>query len=211
MNKFYFSALIIGLLSIAQGKAQTTGSTIFGHNSGLHAHSSFYAYPEYNNIVLRWQTSGEENIDRFTVEHSLDSIHFTPLHELVARGSDEDITYQDGDNYPSAGVNYYRLKVVNKDGRFFYSSVISIDMGNNTLPVLKPSVLNQGSTLRLSTYYGQPMIIDFFNSGGMRVSSYMVNSTSFDINTSNWGRGLYFYRMSDPTHPLINAGKVMIL
>jgi hypothetical protein len=43
------------------------------------------------------------------------------------------------------------------------------------------------------------------------LKSVLVNSSSFNINTTGWAKGLIFYRISDKTHPLIDAGKIMIL
>jgi hypothetical protein len=59
--------------------------------------------------------------------------------------------------------------------------------------------------------YSQPMIINFYDRAGIQVGSFLVNSTEFNIPISNLGKGIYFYRISDATHPLIDAGKIMVL
>ena len=84
-------------------------------------------------------------------------------------------------------------------------------MTGKKMPALTPTVLNMGGTLRVGPYYQQPVMVNFFNESGMKVGAYMVNSTSFNINTSGWGKGIFFYRISDATHPLIDAGKIMVL
>lgn len=199
MKKFYFSALVLFLMSISQ--------------AGYSQISNFTAHFENNIVMLHWQTGNEVNTDHYVVEHSLDSVHFAPLHEIVAiRGSDKITDYDDADSYPNDRTNYYRIKEVSKDDQAFYSPFVRVDMTDKPVPVLKPSVLHQGSTLRLDPYYNdQPLIVDFFNTRGMKMGSYMVNSSSFDINTAAWGKGLYFYRISDPIHPLITSGKIMVM
>ena len=79
--------------------------------------------------------------------------------------------------------------------------------------MLRPSVLNAGGgTLHVTdTYFTQPLTIDVYDQAGTRIGSFIVNSTAFDIPVDNWTKGMYFYRISDATHPLIDAGKIMIL
>ena len=199
MKKFYFSLLTLFLISISL--------------AGYSQISNFTAHFENNIVMLHWQTGSEVNTDHYVVEHSLDSVHFAPLHEIVAiRGYDKVTDYDDADSYPNARTNYYRVKEVSKDNHAFYSPFVRIDMTSNPVPVLKPTVVYMGSTIRLDPYYDdQPLIVDFFNAGGMKMGSYMVNTSSFNINTSTWGKGLFFYRISDPNHPLISAGKIVVM
>ncbi|HEX9513267.1 MAG TPA: hypothetical protein VF939_22405 [Puia sp.] len=215
MKKFYLSALIFcGLFVTAQTNAQSSGPAIISDGGEQGPATTFNAYSENNNniVMIRWKTSNELDIDHFVVEHSTDGIHFEPLHVVVAGGgAAEAQSYEDGDPYPVAQENYYRLTIVSKDGHSFYSPIVGVDMTGKKMPALVPTVLQMGGTLRVAPYYRQPVIINFFNESGMKVGAYMVNSSSFNISTSGWGKGIFFYRISDATHPLIDAGKIMVL
>lgn len=203
MKKFYFSALIS--CSLLLTAAQTNGQV---------DHSSLYAYTENQNvIVLRWSTGNERAVDHYVIEKSTDSLLFNPLHEVVARGVIDavgDSSYQDEDAYPGSSVNYYRLATIFKDGNAIYSPVVRVDVNSARTPVLKPTVLTVGGTLYMDNFHEQPLIVDFYTVGGARVGSYMVNSTSFNINTSALSRGLLIYRICDENHALINAGKIIL-
>jgi hypothetical protein len=173
----------------------------------------FTAYQDGNSemVTIRWQLMTELNTDHYVLEHATDTTNFSPMHEMVARGGQgEGPAYRDEDNNASDKLNYYRLKIVGKDGHAFYSASVSVDMTGKIPPAIKPTVLNMGNTLRLNTYYRQPLTVNFFNEGGRMVATYLVNSSSFDVNTSNWGKGLFIYRFSDSSHPLIAAGKILI-
>ena len=84
-------------------------------------------------------------------------------------------------------------------------------MDTRRTPVLKPTILQTGSTIRMDNYHEQPLTVNFFNANGRLMGSFIVNSTSFDIPTTGWNKGVFFYRISDATHPLITAGKIMII
>jgi hypothetical protein len=211
MNKFTFSALIFcGLFAAAPTRGQSVGSTPVIVSQG--DHSGFFAYPEDNKVVMRWQSGDETNVDHFVIEHSIDSIHFDPLHELVSKGAiDLDSSYRDEDDYPVGPVGYYRLEVVDKDGNSFYYPAVRVDLAGKNRLVLKPTVITMGATVRLDAYHEQPLTINVFSESGKLTGSYMVNSTSFDISTSGWSKGIYIYRISDASHPLLDAGKIMVL
>lgn len=200
MKSFCLSALIsCGLLL---GAAQTKGQTLF-------------AYTENRNIIIRWTSANEEGIDRYVIERSNDSIHFTPLHEIVSKGPFTDQgenSYQDADTYPPASVNFYRLRTVLRDGGSFLSPTLRVDVETRDMPVLKPTVIHMGGTLRLDNYRSDQLLtVNIFDANGTLLGSYMVNGTNFNINTDKLAKGILFYRISDKTHPLIDAGKLMIL
>jgi hypothetical protein len=173
----------------------------------------FYGYPENNIVMLRWTAGNERSVDRYVVERSADSIHFDPLHEVVGRGAidaDGDSSYQDADSYPQTSPYYYRIRTVFLDGNSIVSPVIRVDVDYRRTPVLKPTVLYRGGTLRMDDTHDQPVTVNFFNTAGALVGSYLVNGNTFDINTTTFGKGMLIYRVSDEHHALINAGKIMI-
>ena len=216
MKKLYFSGLIsCGLLLAA---AQTNGQTFEQNGAPITVspanHTGLLAYPENENvIVLRWYAGDERQIDHYVIEKSTDSSYFNPLHEVVARGVNGesiDSSYQDEDSYPTAPVNYYRLVTVMKDGSSVYSPVVRIDVNDRRTPVLKPTVLHMGGTLRMDNFHEQPLQVNFYTAGGAIIAGYMVNSTSFNVNTDGWATGIVFYRISDENHALISAGKILV-
>lgn len=217
MKNSIFSGLIFCSLLLAA--AQTNGQTFEQNGTPIFVssadHSAFNAYPQDNIVVLRWKTGNERDVDRYVIERSDDTLHFNSMDEVVAKGSidqdSQDSSYSDMDSYPASPINYYRLRTIMKDGSSSVSDFVRVDMNTAKMPVLYPSVLHMGGTLRMNNYHEQPITVNFFNERGTLMGSFMVNSTSFDIPSQGWGRGIFFYRISDETHPLINAGKIMIL
>lgn len=83
-----------------------------------------------NAVSLSWTTSEEAGASHFDIERSTNAREFVQLGRVQAKGnSAASQQYQFLDNRPEAGDNYYRLRMVDKDGSFEYSRVIVIDNG----------------------------------------------------------------------------------
>ena len=79
-------------------------------------------------VLLNFQTANEINTEKFIIEKSLDGVHFSSIDSLY---SNQNITlnnYSTKDYNPYSGINYYRIKQIDKDGRFSYSKIISINI-----------------------------------------------------------------------------------
>jgi hypothetical protein len=213
MKKLIFPALISCSLLVA---AQTFGQSFGDNNSPVILspadHSAFFAYAENNIVIMRWGTGNEKEVDHYVIEHSADSVHFDPLHQVVSKSAiDMDSSYQDADPYPASPVNFYRLVTVNSDGVPEYSAAVRVDVNTANTPVLEPSVIHAGGTLRLDPYTDQLYQINFFTANGQLIGAYTVNSSSFTINATGWPVGMYFYRISGEHQPLVTSGKILLV
>ena len=86
-------------------------------------------------VRLSWETTEEVNNDYFGVQRSLNPANgFETVATVKGRGtSDRPITYQTIDPNTNTDYTYYRLKQVDVDGTFAYSSIIAVKGG---LPLL---------------------------------------------------------------------------
>ena len=80
-----------------------------------------------NTIELRWSTDHEMNIGRFIPEISTDGIHFSPAGLVNPSGNTSNqyqflVTPAD-----AAPVYYFRLKWLEADGSFRYSSIVRVN------------------------------------------------------------------------------------
>lgn len=77
--------------------------------------------------VLEWSTATETDSDYFTIEKSTNGIHFQELERIKAAGNSNTVlVYHFNDENPLTGNNYYRLKQMDMNGSFHYSSIISV-------------------------------------------------------------------------------------
>ncbi|MFN8262538.1 MAG: T9SS type A sorting domain-containing protein [Chitinophagales bacterium] len=76
--------------------------------------------------ILTWLTASEQNTEKFEIEKSLGNGWTTIGTQMAAGNSTDLLTYNYTDFNPVVGSNYYRLKIIDFDGTFKYSSVINI-------------------------------------------------------------------------------------
>lgn len=77
--------------------------------------------------VLNWNTASETNSGYFSIERSDNGSTFYSIGRVNASGfSTTEVKYNFTDANPLAGVNYYRLAMVDKDGSLEYSKIVSL-------------------------------------------------------------------------------------
>lgn len=118
---------------------------------------NFTARAEGVNARLDWYTASEQNSSHFDVERSLDGSNFVVAGKVNAAGnSSSNRTYAFTDNLakiPHNGVVYYRLNMIDKDGKTAYSEVKSIRPGKvlSGAALLQNPVSNEARILYQAT------------------------------------------------------------
>lgn len=83
-------------------------------------------------VLLNWQTTAEINNHYFDVERSSDGILFSTIGTVNGHGTTSIAhSYSLIDPHPLQGYNYYRLRQVDFDGHFMYSTVRIVELKNN--------------------------------------------------------------------------------
>ena len=104
---------------------------------------SFIGWNQPDINVLKWITASEQNSKSFEVEKSTNNSDWNYIGEKAGAGnSSSEITYFFNDVNSVIGDNYYRLKMIDNDGSFKYSSVINIPISqvyNNSFVAIYPN------------------------------------------------------------------------
>jgi hypothetical protein len=115
--------------------------------------TSFNAAADGLSTRLVWNTEEEENIASYVVEKSTDGRTYTAIGTVKAANQK---TYSFIDGQPGSDNSYYRLKMVDNDGSFKYSYIVSIKSKlsvnislspnpvKNMLMIQHPKVLSEG-------------------------------------------------------------------
>jgi hypothetical protein len=84
-------------------------------------------------VRISWSTSQEENSNYYDVERSSDQSTWTSIGTVKAKGfSSTTSNYFLNDMSPVDGTGYYRLKMVDLDGKFTYSKAIPVTIDNSS-------------------------------------------------------------------------------
>ena len=89
-------------------------------------------------VDLNWVTASEYNTKHFEVERSSDGQSFEKMTTVGARGNSSSATSYDlADTQPLKPITYYRLKIIDFDGKFEYSNIVIIRIENSVQLVTK--------------------------------------------------------------------------
>lgn len=89
-----------------------------------------------NNTLLQWNVSDELNVDNYTIEFSKDGQTFNTIGNVAATNMKaQPKSYSFIHTSPVSGNNYYRLKIIDKDGKYTWSSVRIVTVNANSVKV----------------------------------------------------------------------------
>ncbi|HEY1022409.1 MAG TPA: T9SS type A sorting domain-containing protein, partial [Flavisolibacter sp.] len=155
---------------------------------------SFTAKKVNTSVLLTWDIAGEENVARYEVERSQDGRSFTRIGQIQSHGKD---TYTFSDDAPLS-EGYYRIKNVDNDGSFKYSTIARIAGGKSTI-VLRafPQPVTSQLTLQHPVVEGKTMV-SISNAEGRVVKSVQPATGSMQtyVDMSTLGKGMYFIRIA---------------
>jgi hypothetical protein len=93
---------------------------------------AFKARKEGPIAQLNWQTSAETNSDHFGIQRSSNGKNWAELGKVNAWYESNNLrSYFFDDVTPAPGMNYYRLKMVDRNGQFAYSPIESLRFEDN--------------------------------------------------------------------------------
>ncbi|MCU0441640.1 MAG: T9SS type A sorting domain-containing protein [Bacteroidia bacterium] len=163
--------------------------------------------------LLTWSTGSEKNTSHFEIEWSVDGLRFIELSRVKAKGNTEvKQQYQ----FMHTGIstsNYYRLRMVDFDGKYAYSPIRFVgqllsteQLGIKVWPV--PSVdkvtVQSQSGVALASY----VVYDAF---GKEVMSNLLNqSPQCEIDLSQLNTGIYILKVSTITGEFFNERLVKV-
>ena len=153
---------------------------------------------------MNWSTGQEHNFSHFIIERSTDGENFSQVALVFGAGeSDSKInySYNDKDLKSRGGIIYYRLKQVDVDGKFSYSSVRIIRLGDEKTSITLTTFPNPVATdLRItlpSSWQNKHLQIDLYNVSGQLVNAQDIanSSQTESIPVASLQKGIYFVQV----------------
>jgi hypothetical protein len=153
-----------------------------------------------NDVLLKWKTLSESNTDHFEIERSADGINFTQLAGKTAAGNSSiELSYDFTDPNMTGNIYYYRIKLVDFDGKVSYSNIAVVRKAGSikritTFPNPAASQIN----LEFSNAKGN-YTVSMYDQAGQEVHTQRVSIgytvQYITINRKSLAAGSYFLRV----------------
>ena len=144
--------------------------------------------------LLYWQTSQEKNFSHFEVQHGRNGLLFTGVTAIKGNSNGN---YHYTHTTPFPGINYYRLKMVDRDGTFAYSKIISLtNEGNRS--VVYPNPASTLVTIHVDNTLLQSMA-NLYDVTGRLLKNVVIRTSPQQINVTSLSSGVYIMKFADGT------------
>ncbi|MEO6542357.1 MAG: T9SS type A sorting domain-containing protein [Ferruginibacter sp.] len=153
--------------------------------------------------LLNWKTAQEFNASHFEIERSTDALIFSYIGKVTAVGNTSTgSTYSFTDNAPAKGFDYYRLKQVDRDGRFTYTPARVLNFDDLDAGSVKyyPNPVNRMLNIELTDEIrSQQKWFTLSNTGGEVLDQVKIAANSDRIlilDLGKYPKGIYFIQLS---------------
>jgi hypothetical protein len=144
-------------------------------------------------ILVSWATASEINNDFFTVEKSSDGQYWEEIGTVSgSRNSSTEKWYELQDPKPKNGMNYYRVRQTDYDGKSSYSTITSVKVdgaGTST------KVQAQNGSITISSF--EPVSVIIFDVSGRQIVNKNINFYE-EITVAK--TGIYFVKINGTTN-----------
>jgi len=215
--------------SIDNGDAVTpgiNGSVLFSTTNGVQSFSQFVItttagplpvewldfqaglQPDHRSVRLYWSVNQTPDVSHFIVEKSSDGIAFQSIGQVTARPLGGLQNYETADKQPVAGLNYYRLRQVDVDGKASLSPVrvVALDLQAEVWS-LYPNPLGAGQSLTIQTQAKDAYRLRLFDVTGKVVLEKNLTGTA-KLDNLNLPAGFYGYEILSDVRRV--TGKVVV-
>jgi len=187
--------------------------------------SSFASAAQGRTVVLNWSTKTEKNSNLFEVERSLAaSTNWSTVGTVKAAGlSNSTKSYSYSDTKLQSGKYQYRLKMVDADGSFSYSSVEAAEVAipkDFAVSQNYPNPFNPSTKIDYQVPVDAKVILEVYNVTGQKVMELVNQQMSagyytVDFGASKLSSGVYIYRLTASDlatgHNFSSIKKMMLL
>jgi subtilisin family serine protease len=128
---------------------------------------------QQNQALLNWSAEQEINFEKYELERSTNGINFTSMASIPARSSTTLVSYSYTDiSLPNSAIIYYRLKMIDIDGKFRYSNIIQlkrVSIAENRIVSIAPNPFVNTITIQYESNKKENLQVAIYNSKGQLI------------------------------------------
>ena len=175
------------------------------------------AHQKGSGVSVEWSTAQENNSHHFEVERSANgNSNWSTVALVNASGNSSTAkNYNAYDAKPLSGINFYRLKQVDKDGVFKYSKTVRVNINSAKTGVsVLTNPFHNSVTVDFLSDVDQAVSVRLLDIAGKQVAvakwSIQNGSTRKELsNVSGLQQGMYILTVSDANGQVLYNNKVM--
>ncbi len=152
-------------------------------------------------VLLEWTVTGRAG-NSFDVERSKNGIGFEKIGEVKAgsagsgKGAAEN-DYNFIDAQPLDGMNFYRIRQKNEEGKYVYSRIVSVLFSTDkNIIELYPNPAREAVHIKY-TGKAEKIIVEIYNTAGQKLYHQNINTNLPKIHLPDLAAGNYILRVAD--------------
>ena len=153
---------------------------------------SFTCIPEEDHANIKWESYEESNLEKYEVEYSGDGEHFKQVFTVMAKGSNREYYVV---HFPKSRQAFYKLKMIDKDGKFRYSQIRRIEFKQQPAIEVYPNPATSSISFISKNIISIPKI-EVVNVNGVTINTIRNVYSSQLINIGNLPNGMYLLKLS---------------
>ncbi|MCF2488313.1 T9SS type A sorting domain-containing protein [Dyadobacter sp. CY347] len=157
--------------------------------------SAFNVKKEGTVATLSWSTTSETNSDHFEVQHSGDGKKWEVLDIVAAQGESKSLVPYSYTHTNPLASNLYRLRMVDLDGTFAFSTIKSLKFDGDAQLSVYPNPTTDRIVLNSSQAISS---VKFYDQRGVLVMNALPDASNA-IDVTKLSQGTYFVKINDGT------------
>jgi hypothetical protein len=159
--------------------------------------AGIYAVNKGHTVSIAWEAKTETVGALFQIERLAGNGTFLPIGKVVANGSNGKYAFVD--HFPKAGINQYRLKMVELDGTYSFSAVVMARVNTvvyNKIAVY-PNPAYDNVFIKINGEIEKNATITIYDVYGSKIRTKTVSSVNISENIQQLPPGIYFVHYTD--------------
>jgi hypothetical protein len=160
---------------------------------------TFSATPVANGQVkIDWKVAEQEDVKHYAVQRSFQGNAFETV-AVLQNTNDVNYGYLDDASQVPYATIYYRLMIVEKDGKESFSKVVAVRNNRSVTKVLLfPNPVRQSLVITVPNFQ-KPLLAKLHNMQGQVLKTFIIASHKQTIDLSNLAAGIYQLKLEDGT------------
>lgn len=157
-----------------------------------------------NEVALEWTVAREVNNYQFVIERSTDGVIFSPIAQVKSLGNTESPrVYKGVDPFPHDAYSYYRIKQVDFDGSFSFSTTVEVNVDESGVYVHQfpnPMMANDDLNISLSLATQENVKLGLYSINGHQLHEeereFPLGRSVFSMHPPSLAPGMYYIKAS---------------